>query len=149
MRALGSIDQHIVVRPTHKSIDIDRTNRLLKMVTEPDDTILNLGPTPLFHVLSGRSGPGYFDVLMPGTFIWEEDEIWFLEHLKAKPPAAVVWPLRRFDKMEARSIQRTAPRIVEWVRSAYVGLPDQRRWIVMVPREARPAVSESSENSSD
>ncbi len=80
MRALGSIDHHIVVRPTHKSIDIDRTNRLLKLVTEPDDTILNLGPTSLFHVLSGRSGPGYFDVLMPGTGLQFEAGIITVEY---------------------------------------------------------------------
>ncbi len=135
MRALGSTHQRLVVRPTHKSIDIDRTTRLLKRVTDPDDLILNLGPTPLFHLLSGRTGPGYFDVVMPGTFMWEEDEIWFLEHLKANPPAAIVWPLRKFDKMESRSIRATAPRIVEWVRSEYEPLPDQRRWVVMVPRE--------------
>ncbi len=146
MRALGSTHQHLVVRPIHKSIDIDRTTRLLRRVTKPDDTILNLGPTPLFHILSRRSGPGYFDVVMPGTFVWEEDEIWFLEHLKANPPAAVVWPLRKFDKMESRSIRVTAPRIVEWVKSTYAALPDQRRWVVMVRREDSAASLDSPDS---
>ena len=62
----------------------------------------------------------------------------FLEKLEANPPAAVVWPLRKFDKMESRSIRATVPRIVEWVRSNYEPLPSQRRWVVMVPRNPPP-----------
>ena len=138
MRPLKSIEEHIVVRPTQKAIDIDRTTRLLRRVTQPDDLILNLGPTPLFHALSGRLGPGYFDVIMPGTFLGEEDEAWFLAHLETDPPAAVVWPERKFDNMNSRSVQRIAPRLSAWVKKRYRRLPiKQNRWIVMVPRQAR------------
>ena len=49
-----------------QSFRIDRTVHLLRQFTEPGDTILNLGPSPLFHILSGRTGPGYLDVIMPG-----------------------------------------------------------------------------------
>ena len=72
--------------------------------------------------------------MMLGTFLEDEDEIWFLEHLKKNPPAAVVWPGRKFDNMESRSIQHVAPRVTAWVRANYTPLPKQHRWFVMVPR---------------
>lgn len=137
MQALKSVDEHIVVRPTHKAVDIDRTTKLLRQVTRPGDTILNLGPTPLFHLLSDRLGPGYYDVIMPGTFLGEEDEAWFLDHLRKHPPAAVVWPQRKFDNMKSRSIQRIAPRLTSWVMTNYRRIPKQHRWIVMVPRTGK------------
>lgn len=141
MQFLKSTDEKILVRPTHKAIDIDRTTLLLRQVTQPGDTILNLSPTPVFHALTGRLGPGYYDVVIPGTFLGEEDEAWFLEHVIKNPPAAVVWPQRKFDGMDSRSVQRIAPRLSAWVRKNYKALPKQRRWLVMVPRnggDARP-----------
>jgi hypothetical protein len=137
MRPLESTHEHIVVRPSRKALDIDRTIRLLQEVTEPDDIILNLSPTPLFHALSGRSGPGYFDIMMPGTFFEDDDERWFLDHLRANPPAAIVWPARKFDDMDERSVTSTAPLIAAWVQDHYRALPGQRRWIVMVPKGNR------------
>ena len=50
--------------------------------------------------------------------------------------AAVVWPGRKFDDMESRSLRKIAPRLSAWVRQNYAPLPKQRRWIVMVPVEA-------------
>ncbi|MGE4609256.1 MAG: hypothetical protein AAEJ52_21180 [Myxococcota bacterium] len=140
MRPLRNVDEHIVVRPIEKARDIDRTTYLLRTVTKPGELILNLSATPVFHALSGRQGPGYFDIMMLGTFLEDEDEIWFLEHLKKNPPAAVVWPGRKFDNMESRSIQHVAPRVTAWVRANYAPLPKQHRWFVMVPRPhlARP-----------
>ena len=135
MRPLESVDAEILVRPAHKSVDIDRTTRLLRKATRPGDIILNMGPTPIFHALTGRLGPGYYDVIMPGTFLDEEDEAWFLDHVRKNPPAAVVWPRRKFDGMDSRSVQRIAPRLSNWVRKKYQALPNQGRWIVMVPRE--------------
>ena len=151
---LESTHQHLLVGPAHKAIDIDRTIDLLKQVTKPEDVILNLGPTPLFHALSGRIGPGYFDVIMPGTFLNDAQERWFVAHLRANPPAAVIWPTRTFDEMEERSVNQIAPRTSAWVQENYRPLPGQlgsgpRRvprgtthrgdpwnWIVMVPEES-------------
>lgn len=138
MRPLQTIDEHVVVRPSDKAVDIDRTTRLLLSVTKPDELILNLSPTPIFHALTGRMGPGYYDVIMPGTFLGEEDETWFLELLEKNPPAAVVWPGRKFDEMESRSIRQIAPRVSAWVNRNYAPLPKQRRWIVMVPVGSPP-----------
>jgi len=118
-----------------KARQIDSITRLLLRETAPDDWILNLAHTPVFHVLTGRFGPGYFDVVMPGTFPREQDEIWFLERLRSHPPAAVVWPERAFDGMPSRSIAQTAPRVSEWVRENY--RPTRHttgRWIVLLPR---------------
>lgn len=132
VRRLESTQQKILVQPIVKSFHIDRTVHLLQRFAEPQDTILNLAPTPLFHILSGRTGPGYLDVIMPGTFLTPEAEIGFLERVKADPPAAVVWPLRDFDDMEERSVSRTAPRLSEWVKRNYTPIPRQRSWAVMV-----------------
>ena len=129
------------------------TMGLLRQVTKPDDVILNLGPTPLFHALSGLTGPGYSDVIMPGTFLADADERSFVERLEANPPAAVIWPVRAFDDMEERSLARIAPRTSAWAQANYRILPGQLgraprrlpggaiaerrpwRWIVMVPGE--------------
>jgi hypothetical protein len=85
----------------------------------PGERILDLTASPLLHVASERLGPGYRDVVMPGTFAGDGDEARFLERLDASPPALVLWPLGIFDAMPERSLRRTAPRVVEWVLSGY------------------------------
>jgi hypothetical protein len=87
--------------------------------SEPGERILDLTASPLLHAASGRLGPGYRDVVMPGTFAGEEDEVRFVERLEASPPALVLWPLTIFDGMPERSLRRTAPRVVKWVLSRY------------------------------
>jgi hypothetical protein len=126
--------------PLEEGWAIDRTVRLLKTHTDPGDVILNLSPTPLFHVLSGRTGPGYFDIVMLGTFLTEEDERWFVERLRADPPAAVVWPVRIFDEMPERYVVNTAPLLAAWVFRNYEAVPAevQRTYIVMIPRQQGP-----------
>ncbi len=134
VRRLEATHQRILVQPVQKSFRIDRTVHLLRRFTKPEDTILNLDNSPVFHILSGRTGPGYLDIIMPGTFIDDEAEIGFLERLKADPPAAVVWPTQDFDGMEERSFKRVAPRIAEWVTTNYTAIPRQNRWVVMLWR---------------
>jgi hypothetical protein len=136
MQALETIPEHIVVRPSKKARAIDRTVTLIREATEPGDLILNMGPTPLFHVLTGRLGPGYFDTIMPGTFLQPSDEEWFLERLKANPPAAIIWPTRDFDGLEERALENVAPLVSRWAWLNYTPLPKQQLWVVMVPREA-------------
>ena len=70
-------------------------------------------------VVTDRLGPGYRDVVMPGTFVDPEEEVIFLKRLEASPPALVLWPLRVFDAMPERSIRRSAPRVVKWVLTRY------------------------------
>jgi hypothetical protein len=70
-------------------------------------------------VASDRLGPGYRDVVMPGTFVDSEEEVRFLRLLEASPPSLVLWPLKVFDAMPERSIRRFAPRVVKWVLTRY------------------------------
>jgi hypothetical protein len=79
-------------------------------LTEPGDTILDLSAAPLFHVLTGRPGPGRFDVVIPATFV---------ERLEASPPAVVVTSVRPFDDMRARAASVTAPLVARWMRTHY------------------------------
>jgi hypothetical protein len=137
MQRLESIEEHIVVRPAKKARAIDRTVRLVRQYTRPGDVILTMGNTPLFYVLTDRMGPGHYDTIMPGTFVRPRDEILFVERLKADPPAAIIWPAQDFDGMEERSLSNVAPRVAKWVWESYAPLPDQRMWIVMVPRQPR------------
>ncbi len=132
------------LRRAHKAENIDRTVELLARVTPPGGVVLNLSPSPLFHVLTRRPGPGHRDLLMPGTFLDEGEEGAFVERLEAAPPDAVIWPVRAFDRMPSRSVEVTAPKLTAWVKERYEFVPGQtwprpiqpgeHRWLVMLPR---------------
>ena len=83
----------------------------------PRAVVLDLTATSLIYVSTGSMGPGYFDIVMPGTFLDEREERWFLAHLERSPPAGFVWPTRPFDGMPDRSLAVTAPSIARWVRA--------------------------------
>jgi hypothetical protein len=87
--------------------------------SKPGEQILDLTASPLLHVASQRPGPGYRDVVMPGTFVGGGDEERFIARLEAHPPVLVLWPLKIFDDMPERSLRRTAPRVVKWVLKRY------------------------------
>jgi hypothetical protein len=116
----------------------ERVHRLTEM-TQPGDSILDLSAAPIFHVLTGRPGPGRFDVVVPGTFIDADEERRFVEHLIANPPAVVVAAAQPFDGWRSRATSATAPLLAEWLRTHYrIGhvAGDYKLW---VPRE-RPRV---------
>ncbi len=85
----------------------------------PDEIVLDMSSEPLFHVLADRVGPGYSDILMPGTFLTEAEELDFLERLQSKPPALVIWPQRDFDKLPDRGLVSIAPQVARWVHENY------------------------------
>ena len=116
---------------------VDSKVRSIMELTNPGDTILDLTGSPMFHVLSGRLGPGYADIVMPGTFLGDEHELEFLERLKAAPPALVIFPRRPFDDIGARAVQRTAARVSDWVMQNYrqEGLPN--KFVLMIPKLPR------------
>jgi 4-amino-4-deoxy-L-arabinose transferase-like glycosyltransferase len=87
--------------------------------SSPRDQILDLTASPMLLVATGRSGYGYRDVVMPGTFVEPEEEERFLRLLEASPPALVIWPLKVFDEMSERSLRKTAPQVVKWVLARY------------------------------
>lgn len=87
--------------------------------SKPGERILDMTASPMLHVASDRLGYGYRDVLMPGTFVSDEEEVRFVRLLEAEPPPLVLWPLQVFDQMPERSIRRFAPRVVKWVLARY------------------------------
>jgi hypothetical protein len=107
----------------------------IRSLTEPEGVVLDMSCAPIFHVMTGRVGPGHADVLMPGTFRSPEEESAFLERVKRDPPQLVIFPGRPFDGMEERAVQRWAPRLTEWVMEHYRALGRHWKYILMVPRE--------------
>lgn len=91
-----------------------RIDKILEW-SKPEERVLDLTASPMLLVASNRLGPGYRDVVMPGTFADGAEEVRFLRLLEATPPALVLWPLKVFDAMPERSIRRSAPRLVKWV----------------------------------
>ena len=136
-----SVPQGVEITSADKAADIDRVVSGIQRSSRPGDRILCLAPTPLFHVLTGREGPGYVDVVMPGIFPSDAEETRFLERLEEQPPAAVVWPVRLFDRMPERSVSQTAPRVTGWIRKRYRPLEGGTRWIVLVPIDAKTSAT--------
>jgi hypothetical protein len=115
--------------------NVDRRVLALLDLTEPGDTILDLSAAPLFHVLTGRPGPGRFDVVIPGTFLDEDEERGFIERLEASPPAVVVTSARPFDGMRWRSVSVTAPLVMRWLRSNHQIHRRTAEYNLWVPRK--------------
>lgn len=135
---LRVFDGEISLRKTSSMRSIDRKVRAIRMWTQPEDRILDVSASSLVYVLSERRGPGYADVLMPGTFLSDEEELAFLRRLQGEPPALVVWPAKHFDEDPERSIVRSAPRVARWVRQNYEPKGRRDHFLLMVPREAGP-----------
>lgn len=106
----------------------------IREVTESEDTILDMTAAPLFYVLAERLGPGYADIIMPGTFLNDGDETRFVALLEESPPAAVLWPLAPFDDMRERAVDRTAPRVAAWVQRRYMLERRTEKFLLLVPR---------------
>jgi hypothetical protein len=99
--------------------NIDPRVEEIRRWTGPDDRILDMTASPLIYVLSQRRGPGYFDMIMPGTFLNREEELAFLSLLQADPPALVIWPPLPFDRRPDRAVQVVAPVVSRWVLRNY------------------------------
>jgi hypothetical protein len=112
--------------------------------SKPGDRILDLTASPLLHAASGRLGPGYRDVVMPGTFVGGGDEERFIARLEANPPALVIWPLTVFDAMPERSLRKTAPRVVKWVLRRYEmrAFDDELAFLLPIQPGVEPTVED-------
>ena len=135
---LQHVGGDIRVRPNSLGMLIDRLVPVIQEHAGPDDTILVLTHAPLLYVLADRHSPGYFDVIMPGTFRRPAEELAFLERIRSAPPAVVVWPLRPFDKNTNRGLARTAPILSGWVLDNYKSVLNMTLYRVMIPNEATP-----------
>ena len=131
---LRSLNGAVEVRARSIGGVVDRLIPVIREHAAPDQTILVLTAAPLFHVLADRRSPGYFDVVMPGTFRTPQEEIDFVERLRAAPPAVLIWPRQPFDRTPARGLARTAPRLHAWALEHYETLQDAPIYRLMVPK---------------
>ncbi len=111
--------------------------------SEPADTILVMTNAPLIYVLAERHSPGYYDVIMPGTFRSPEEEQGFLERVKAAPPAVVIWPRKHFDDRKNRGLKHTAPDLNRWVKDNYRAVQQTPLYLIVVPKRSGHADSSS------
>jgi hypothetical protein len=125
----------VSIRSAEQARHIDRVVAVLRAETRPDQTVLNLAWSPLFHVLADRPGPGGLDVVTPGSFLDAAEEAAFVARLAAAPPAAVIWPAQPFDGRPERDVRRTAPRVASWVQEHYEPRETAGRWILWFPRD--------------
>ena len=93
-----------------RTIRADRARNGLRIV------VLDLSAQPMLYVRKGWMGPGWFDVVMPGTFIDDDEEIRFLARVRDSHPSGVVWPDAPFDGMPDRAVEVVAPRVARWAR---------------------------------
>lgn len=135
---LVGLDERIGVRPDSGLDRVAEHVQTIRRLTRPDDTILDLSASSLFHVLSGRRGPGYADVVMPGTFLSEAEERAFVARLDAKPPALVIFPGWLFDNRKDRAVQNSSPILWQWVRERYVRAGPYERFVLMLPKGRAP-----------
>lgn len=131
-----TLDGATAIRRDSHWIRFDQVVRSIRRQTGPDDVLLDLSFSPLFHVASGRRGYGGPDVMMPGTFLDAEEERRALERLKRNPPALVVVPRVPFDRRADRSVERVAPRVTSWLRERYRPWRRVGRFALWKPREA-------------
>lgn len=116
---IETLNGQISVSWNSRARTVDKRVMALLDLTEPGDTILDLSAAPLFHVVTGRPGPGQFDIVIPGTFLSEDEEGAFVERLEASPPAVVVTSVKPFDGIRWRAVSVTAPLVARWLRSNY------------------------------
>jgi len=131
VQALGGA---VEIRPNHRWRHFDRLVEEIRARTEPGDVVLDLTASSLLHVASGRKGPGYADVLMPGTFLDEQEEGAFVARLQRSPPALVIAPTTPFDRMPERALERWAPQVARWVRIRYEVRAQVGPYRLMAPR---------------
>lgn len=135
---LASLGGQIGVKKDTGLLRVDHHVRTITRLTTPEDSILDLSASSLFHVISGRRGPGYADIVMPGTFLDEAEERAFVARLEAKPPAIVIFPGWLFDDRKDRAVQASAPLLWQWVKARYERIGPYERFVLMVPKDRAP-----------
>jgi hypothetical protein len=132
---LPSLAGEVRVRPRSLGQLVDRLVPVIQRYSAPDDEILVMTHAPLLYVLAERHSPGYFDIVMPGTFRSTAEERGYLERLRARPPAVVVWPQEPFDRNPNRGLDRSAPLLREWVLDHYETRYDDPVFRVMARKD--------------
>jgi hypothetical protein len=125
----------IEVRSGSLGHEIDKFIPVIREHAGPEDTILVMTHSPLIYVLADRHSPGYFDVVMPGTFRTLKEQVDFVAHLKQAPPAVIVWPRKPFDGDNTRGLPSSARRVGLWVDRNYRSIHHSARYRILVPIE--------------
>jgi len=144
-QVLKSVSRTIEVHPNSFETNTDEVVRLIQKRSRPGDTLLVMTHAPLVYVLANRRSPGYFDVIMPGTFRSRDEEIAFLERIEAAPPDVVVWPRLHFDYREDRGLRYSAPELAQWIYDNYRVAASLPFYLVLVPTEGVDADASAPE----
>ena len=130
---LENLSERIEVRARSLGHEIDGLIPVIQENASPTDTILVMAHAPLIYLLANRHSPGYFDVVMPGTFRTVREQTDFIGHLEAAPPAVIVWPRKPFDNDEDRGLPKTARHVGAWVGRNYRSIHHSARYRILVP----------------
>jgi hypothetical protein len=103
----------------------------------PDEQILDLTAQSLLYVMLDRMGPGRSDIVMPGTFLDESEELSFVARLEEQPPALAIMRTQPFDEMRSRSLARIAPHLMSWISRHYAPVGDPEDYVLLAPRRLR------------
>jgi hypothetical protein len=107
------------IRPHQRWRQFDQLVDGIQSLAPPGEVVLDLTASSLLLVVSERHGPGFYDVLMPGTFLTEEEERAFVASLERSPPALVIAERVPFDRSASRSLRAWAPLVHRWVAERY------------------------------
>lgn len=131
---LASLGGNVRVTEAANLKRIDHHVARLRKWVDPGETILDLSASSLFHVLSGLPGPGYADIVMPGTFLDADEERAFVARLEAAPPTVVVFPGWRFDDRADRAVQAASPLLWKWVAERYERIGPYERFVLFLDK---------------
>jgi len=134
--ALQNMSDTIKVRSGSLGMEIDELIPIIQEHAQPDETILVMAHSPLIYVVAERHSPGYFDVVMPGTFRDPEEQRDFIEHLEKAPPTVIILPRQPFDNDAKRGLRFSAPILRRWVGQNYRTVHDSARYRLLIPIEA-------------
>lgn len=131
---LSAVNGKTSLQPAHRLRVVDPTVESIRRWSEPGEVILDLSASPLLYVLTDRMGPGYADIVMPGTFLDSSEESAFLERVRAARPTVVILPLEDFDGQVERSARKVAPLVTKWVMKNYTPRGRSLKYQLLVPR---------------
>lgn len=117
---MRSLDGPTAVNPDHPGLrPFDQVVQRIRSLTRPGETVLDLTSASLLYVASGRRGPGFHDIVMPASFLDEDEERSFVARLERSPPALVISSPEPFDGMASRAVEAHAPLLARWVAANY------------------------------
>lgn len=117
--------------------ELDELIMRVRRESSPGDRIFDLSYSPIIYVLAPRLGPGHADVVLPGTFMDEDEQLALLDGLQRDPPALVVMPTYPFDRIDERGVHQTASLVVDWILRDYELLARSENYRLLEPSGKR------------